>query len=318
MEQLIAKANGFAADVTGGAGGRYVLVTSADSKGAGTLRAACEDGDTDEPRWIHFNHDMSIDLTRPINVPSNTTIDARGQRIDITGRGLHVIGVRNVIITGLNIGPLTRSRDEDCISVHSGSDLVWIHHNDMHDTGDGLIDVTAADGPCRVTIDWNRFGPHPGPYATAKGTQWAQGKTMLIGQLSSDKESPDDIRATIHHNLFRHTRQRNPRVVNAWAHVYCNVLQDWGGDDGRGFAMQAGPGGKLVAHDNVFLGGSSKKAILVGKGGTAEEYENNSNRTGLVLQRYGHAFEVPYHMPELDDDWRDQVTREAGSQVGSA
>ncbi|KAJ1555304.1 hypothetical protein HK096_004636, partial [Nowakowskiella sp. JEL0078] len=203
----------YAQSTTGGKGGSNYVVTSAADDGAGTLRAllASFKGNTGG-KWITFTQGQTfnIKLASVIDIKSdaggdNLTIDGRGATVVITGFGLNVFKVSNVIIHGITIRDV--GVHEDLLQV-SEAENVWIDHISFSNlaTGtpypsegsypDGACDVT--NGSKGVTVSFCEFNYH--------------NKTMLIG--NSDSKSTDvDMQVTIAYNYFgSHLGQRLPRL----------------------------------------------------------------------------------------------------------
>lgn len=169
-------AAGFAKGTTGGAGGEvYVVTDPSDADVAnpppGTLRAGVTQN---KPIWVTFEKDMVIALTQELVITSDTTIDGRGAKVEITGASLTLYNVKNVIIHGLHIhdiketpggmiknsdGPpgLRQKTDGDGICC-TGSSKIWIDHCTLSKGPDGLIDVTLKS--TLVTISNCKFSHH--------------------------------------------------------------------------------------------------------------------------------------------------------------
>ena len=94
---------GFAASagVTGGQGGRNIIVTNLNSSGTGSLLAAIE---ASGPRYITFAPGLNgtIKFTSNADANSNMTIDGSGHNITIAGFSLSILnGARNIIVHNL-------------------------------------------------------------------------------------------------------------------------------------------------------------------------------------------------------------------------
>src|SRR5690606_10797079 len=77
--QVLTNVRGFGRNVTGGAQGCVVIVSSAADSGPGTLREALE---ADVPAWIRFSVNEIL-LESDINLASNKTIDGSGADVTI-------------------------------------------------------------------------------------------------------------------------------------------------------------------------------------------------------------------------------------------
>jgi len=156
-----------------------------------------------------------------ITVASNKTIYGVGSSSGLTGCGLKIQNVSNVIVRNMVINKVPASvGDGDAIHIQK-ADHVWIDHNDLssdttHGTDyyDGLLDIThAAD---YITVSWNKEHDHI--------------KCDLVGH-SDDNASEDTghLRVTFHHNWFNNCDQRGPRVrFGNPVHVYNNYYYNSG------------------------------------------------------------------------------------------
>jgi pectate lyase len=194
---------GFGRGTTGGkAGAIYVVTSNADdarNPRPGTLRYGVIQ---DVPLWITFARDMTITLANELVIASDKTIDGRGAQVHIAnGPCLSISYVTNVIVHGLHIHDCTLARpglvrlSPSRVDFRSGSSgdaihilasrNVWIDHNSLSSSFDGLVDVTHAS--TSVTISNNFFFHHD--------------KTMLLGH--SDLYSADKaMRVTVAFNHF--------------------------------------------------------------------------------------------------------------------
>lgn len=237
---------GFGAGTTGGGNASPVTVSSSSAlltalraSGAGVIRVS-----------------GMISISGMQDIGSNKTLIGVGSGSGITGGGIDVDGVSNVIIQNLNF----RGWADDGINVQDGSTRIWIDHNNFSDGYDGAVDIKRASD--FVTVSWNKFFNHD--------------KTMLLGH--SDGNGSQDrghLRVSYHHNWFDGTTQRHPRVrFGNPVHVYNNYYGGVG-DYGVASTMEAGvlvegnyfentdspcelgqgssPEGKLVARDNTFV-----------------------------------------------------------------
>jgi pectate lyase len=162
----------------------------------------------------------TISISGMQKVAGNKTIIGVGGGATITGGGLNVSEVSNVIIRNVNF----RGWGDDAINVQY-STRVWIDHNSFSDGSDGAVDIKRASD--YVTVSWNRFFNHD--------------KTALLGH--SDGNGGEDrgrLRVTYNNNWFDGTGQRHPRVrfgnpVHVFNNYYSNV-----GDYGVASTVEAG------------------------------------------------------------------------------
>jgi len=149
-----------------------------------------------------------------IPVTSNKTLIGVGTKGEIKNGGIFLnVGVGNVIIRNLTIGQTEMTDDDpdDKVYDYDGIQMdtanhVWIDHNLITKTNDGLID--SRKDTSYLTVSWNVMSDHNKTF----GIGWTDNVTA---------------RMTIHHNWIHDTNQRNPSVDNvALAHLYNNYLQN--------------------------------------------------------------------------------------------
>lgn len=94
-----------------------------------------------EPLWIVFEVSGIIHLSSYLRVSSYKTIDGRGQRIKLTGKGLQLKECEHVIVCNLEFEG-GRGHDVDGIQIKPKSKHIWIDRCSLRDYDDGLIDIT--------------------------------------------------------------------------------------------------------------------------------------------------------------------------------
>jgi pectate lyase len=194
-----------AGGTNGGGTGPVITVTSLSAL---TTAAASSTQET-------INVNGHFTCSTEIRVASNKTIFGVGSSSGLTGCGLNMTSVNNVIIRNMVINKVPASvGNGDAIHVQKSTHL-WIDHNDLssdttHGTDfyDGLIDITHAGD--YITVSWNKEHDHI--------------KCDLLGH--DDGNGAEDIghlRVTYHHNWFNNCDQRGPRVrFGNPVHVYNN------------------------------------------------------------------------------------------------
>lgn len=106
--------------------------------GPGSLREGCR---KKEPLWIVFEVSGTIALSSFLSVSSYKTIDGRGQKIKLSGKGLRLKECEHVIICNLEFEG-GRGPDADAIQIKPNSKHIWIDHFSLSNYDDGLIDIT--------------------------------------------------------------------------------------------------------------------------------------------------------------------------------
>ncbi|ERM98950.1 hypothetical protein AMTRI_Chr03g52660 [Amborella trichopoda] len=235
LRALAAQAEGFGRMAIGGLHGSLYCVTSLLDDGPGSLRDACR---RKEPLWIVFEVSGTIKLNAGIKVSSYKTIDGRGQRVKLAGKGLQLRACEHVIVCNLEFEG-GRGPDVDAIQIKPNSRHIWIDRCSLRDYDDGLIDITRASTD--ITVSRCHFFGHD--------------KTMLIG---ADPTHIDDrcIHVTIHHCFFDGTRQRHPRVRFGKVHLYNNYTRNWGI-----YAVCASVESQVFSQCNIYEGGQKKMAF---------------------------------------------------------
>ncbi|KAH0681553.1 hypothetical protein KY284_022638 [Solanum tuberosum] len=253
LKALAGRAEGFGRFAIGGLNGPVYPVTSLADDGPGSLRDGCR---KKEPLWIVFEVSGTIHLTSYLRVSSHKTIDGRGQRIKLTGKGLQLKDCEHIIVCNLEFEG-GRGHDVDGIQIKPNSRHIWIDRCSLRDYDDGLIDITRQSTD--ITISRCYFAQHD--------------KTMLIG---ADPSHVGDrcIRVTIHHCFFDGTRQRQPRVRFGKVHLYNNYTRNWGI-----YAICASVESQIYSQCNIYEATQKKKAFEYY---TEKPADKEEARTGLI------------------------------------
>ncbi|XP_050238412.1 probable pectate lyase C [Mercurialis annua] len=207
LRSLAGRAEGFGRLSIGGLHGHVYHVTTLADDGPGSLRDGCQ---SKEPLWIVFEVSGTINLQTCLSVSSYKTIDGRGQKIKLTGKGLRLKECEHVIICNLAFDG-GRGPDATAIQIKPHSKHIWIDRCSLRDYDCGLIDITRESTD--ITVSRCHFSHH--------------NMTMVIG---ADPSHIGDrcIRVTIHHCFFDGTQQRHPRVRFGKVHLYNNYTRNWG------------------------------------------------------------------------------------------
>ncbi|MFL6076932.1 MAG: polysaccharide lyase family 1 protein [Mycobacteriales bacterium] len=250
---------------TGGAGGSSVTVTTASA-----LDSALQ---SSSAMTIHVSG--MISLSGMHKVAANKSVLGLGSNSGLTGGGLNVASVHNVIIRNL----VLKNADDDSINVQYSTN-VWIDHNDLSNGHDGLVDIKRSSD--FITVSWNHFHNHD--------------KTALLGHDDNNQaEDLGHLRVTYHHNWFDATTQRHPRVrFGNPVHVYNNYYV---GNSGYGIASTCNAGVlsehnyfENVAHPTVIQTGDSPDGNLKVSGdfltGSGAEQTRNSGSVAAIPYSY--------------------------------
>jgi pectate lyase len=253
---------GFGAGTTGGGSASPVTVTSSS--------ALLSNMQASGARVIRVSGMISISGMQ--DVASDKTIIGVGSGSGITGGGLDIDGVSNVIIQNLNF----RNWADDGINVQDGSTRIWIDHNNFSNGYDGALDIKR--GSDFITVSWNKFFSHD--------------KTMLLGHSDSNgSQDRGHLRVSYHHNWFDGTNQRHPRVrFGNPVHVYNNY---YGGVTSYGVASTVEAG--VLVEGNYFE--NTNRACDLGQGsspaGSLVSRNNHFVNSGACAAR-GSVNSIPY------------------------
>lgn len=219
-------AEGFGAMARGGRGGRVIAVTTLADSGAGSLRAALT---ATGPRIVVFRTGGTIELQSDIRItePYLTIAGqtAPGDGITIKGNNLNTnllrVATHDVVIRYLRLRPGA-----------SGETLgIGLGTNDTHKV---ILDhlsvswavnenITTWYDTHDITIQWSMIteGLHNSVHS-----EGPHSKGLLLGSEGSYNFS-------IHHNLFAHNDERNPRMRAAgMADFTNNVIYNYGDSAG--------------------------------------------------------------------------------------
>jgi pectate lyase len=188
------EAEGSGAGARGGTGGRIIQVTTLDDDGPGSLREACA---ATGPRIVEFGVAGNIDLEEPLEV-TEPYLTISGDSAPAGGVCLTKslgIAAEHVIVRHLRIRPgrdgYTPQTPKHCIDIRPPARHVIIDHCSFSWGGDKLVTLY-GEGWTDVTVQWCIFSE---PYGCQMGT------------LSRGNA---DARASFHHNLYAHCKERCP------------------------------------------------------------------------------------------------------------
>jgi pectate lyase len=202
---------------------------------------------------------------------SNTTLVGVGKNATLRGIWLDIRGTTALDATNIIVRNLTFEDTFDCFPAWSPTDgalgswnaqydsislrntnHVWVDHNTFRDrttrdelqpnafgvlyqVHDGAFDITNASD--LVTVSFNRFLDHD--------------KVMLIGSSDSAAADRGKLRVTLHHNWYKGTGQRTPRVRFGQVDIYNNYY-DLADGLGHSYTWGVGIESAIVAENNFF------------------------------------------------------------------
>jgi pectate lyase len=197
---------GYGAAARGGAGGREVVVRSAEE----FRKLAASDG----PLILRVEGPLDIGQ---VSVRSDKTILGAGAEL----RGNLMIGggVQNVVVQNVTMtNPMNKKGKGggDGITVRGGKH-VWIDHCTFRDCGDGAVDIT--EGADFVTVSWCKF----------VYTKQPQHRFTMLAMGREGKKHKNRIRVTLHHNWWAdNCDQRMPAARKARIHMFNNYFSSTG------------------------------------------------------------------------------------------
>jgi pectate lyase len=232
-------AEGFGGVTQGGRGGQVLFVTNLDDDGPGSFRAAVE---TTGPRIVVFKTGGTIDLQSTVKI-ANPYITIAGQTAPGDGisfkRSTLLIATHDVIIRGVRArtgdesgGTSPTSRDGINISSSTADTEVYniiLDHTSVAWGVDENYAIWKGSGRPDVhdiTIQWSITGE--ALYDSIHLDEGASSPAPhSMGMLLGDKGASN---MSIHHNLFAHNGDRNPRVNDVLnVEVTNNYMYGYGG-----------------------------------------------------------------------------------------
>lgn len=207
----------------------------------------------------------------------NLTIEGVGNDAVLQGFGILVRNSKSVELRNFAVMTLM----DDCISLDTDNDHVWIHHIDGfygpnkggdQKKGDGTIDVKGNSK--HVTVSYNHF--------------WDTGKSSMCGMHQDS--GPNYI--TYHHNWFDHSDSRHPRIRTMSVHIYNNYF-----DGNAKYCVGATSASSVFVENNYF--NNCPKPMLISKQGTdvhngvgaSDDTKGTfSGEAGGIIKAYNNTF----------------------------
>jgi pectate lyase len=215
-------AEGFGARTPGGRGGRVIVVRNLNDSGPGSFREAAT---ASGPRVVVFRVSGLITLASPIEIrePYVTVAgqSAPGDGICFRGSQVSVL-THDVVVRFLRFRPGDISSGEvDNLDVMGDSHDVIIDHCSATWSIDEAL--SASGGVKDVTIQWSLIAEGLNRSHHSKGAHGFGSLVRAVGGV------------TLHHNLWAHNTERNPRLGDNYGKppwpvfdVRNNVIYDYG------------------------------------------------------------------------------------------
>jgi pectate lyase len=203
-------------------------------------------------------------------VASNKTIVGVGSNAVVTGGGLNLSGVSNIIIRNIKF----TGANDDSINVQESSHHIWIDHCDFTNGYDGLLDIKRQSS--YITVSWNHFYAHE--------------KTCLLGHSDDHTADIGYLKVTYHHNFFDGTGTRHPRIRFGQVHVYNNYYLN--NEYGVASTMNA----DVLVEGNYFQGVDDPCLVGYADSAAGDLVQRNNvfNNCGSSPQTQGSVAAFPY------------------------
>ena len=216
----------------GGRGGRVIEVTNLNDSGPGSLRAALE---AEGPRIVVFRVGGIIELDGEVRI-RNSYLTVAGQTapgggVTIKGSGDNALyiydrgSVHDVTMRYLRLRYGDGSGSDDNITIHAGHDIIFDHLSLSWSTDENVGIWSEIDRPPIYNITIQRSIMAEGLAGHSNGMHISGEKDYSLEEPIEAWRQVKDL--TIHHNLFIHNTDRNPRVISAGAQVINNLVYNW-------------------------------------------------------------------------------------------
>lgn len=216
------EAEGFGAMTPGGRGGKVIFVTNLNDAGPGSFREACM---TKGPRVVLFRVGGLITLESPLKI-TEPYITIAGQTAPGDGiclrSNVFAVTTHDVVVRFLRsrLGDVTRQQS-DSIDIYTPSRNVILDHCSASWSIDETLSPTGDIA--NITVQWCLIGESLNNSVHSKGQHGYGSLVHATGGLS------------LHHNLWAHHSERNPRLGDnnykppfPTFDVRNNVMYNWG------------------------------------------------------------------------------------------
>ena len=217
-----------------------------------------------------------LQIKGKVGTPMNITLEGVGGDALIRGFGVLARQAESLELRNFAI----MSALDDCISLDTKNNHVWVHHLDGfysqpgsaadQKKGDGTIDVKTDSK--YVTVAYNHF--------------WDSGKSAMCGMKS--ETGPNYI--TYHHNWFDHSDSRHPRIRTMSVHVYNNYF-----DGNAKYCVGVTTGASAFVENNYFR--NCPRPMLISMQGTdtkngkdEKDSPTFSKEDGGIIKAYNNVF----------------------------
>ena len=301
---------GFGANAGAGLeqGATSVTVTTLADSGPGSLRDVVSGASG--ATHVRFEVDGTIDLASYVDVPSKVAIDARDRDVSLTGCGLRLNGVEDVVVLNLAFINIGRSNCGDGIQMLDGTRDVAVSHCLFDNGGMEFVpdipdeQISVVFGSTDITVEWSRFRNHD--------------KVLLFGNGDAPAAVDAEIRVTLHHNVFESTGRRHPFLRHGKVDMYNNWLRNWTRYLETPYGVRAQAEAEILLQSNYFeqedLTYTLGAVHLEGGKIRAVDNEISSSRIAIAANDPEEVFERPYaaRIDLVGDAWRAMMREYAG------
>mgnify|MGYP003298205662 FL=1 len=160
-----------------------------------------------------FEKSGTYNLSSPLRIKSNKTIDGRGRNIRITGMGIQTDMSSNLIFENLTFtSPAISTLDTTsrrALSIHNGTHHVWVDHCKFEEYP--LVQMDVKRGSYAVTLSWSRF---------------ENAQTGILFGLEPDRYIDSAQTFTLHHNYFANMSKSGVYARFGFLHAFNNFFLD--------------------------------------------------------------------------------------------
>jgi pectate lyase len=253
--------------LTGGSGGPTVDVFQLSDMAAyyGTDDSSLPNS---SPAVLMIHGTVTLRTTGDTFFGNNKTIIGVGTNAAVIG-DIGLYGCNNVIIRNLDISNPGLYGEDDGISCKNSPTHIWVDHCTVHDTGDGMIDVTR--GGDFVTVSYCKFY-----YSAPTGHE----DVNLIGGDDGDASTDDGrLHVTFHHNWWSSLcRERMISCRFGRAHVFNNYYNIGASDN---YCNRTRINAEMLVEGNWFENIKNPWELLTTSGTTGKVLAQNNNVTYL-------------------------------------
>lgn len=220
-------AEGGGANAVGGRGGDVYEVTNLEDDGVGSLRYGIENASGARTIVFKVGGVIQIASYLIINGKSNITIagqTAPGDGITLAGDNITqtlvvLINSNNIIVRHIRFrkgGDIAVSQDGDCFAVDKGCHDIIIDHCSASWGTDENFCVWADNGVSKnITLQWS---------ISSEGLM-----NHSCGFIAGSNDNADGMTdISVHHNLFAHNNNRNPKLKVKSFDIINNIIYNWG------------------------------------------------------------------------------------------